>query len=91
MSEDVLVEVPSDSSGILLDARKPSSAVKICSTLQFSIQDLKLRQQRLSQLQSSNSLCQRTKTERSIKLQFLLQVGRYMIVPCCLRYIQMVI
>lgn len=65
LSEDVSVEVPSDSSDVLLDARKPLSARKICSTLQFSIQDLKLRRlQKLSQLQFSNSICQRTKAER---------------------------
>ncbi|KAH9786373.1 DNA mismatch repair protein PMS1 [Citrus sinensis] len=41
-------------SGSILDAPVPSSSLDICSTLQFSIQDLrKRRQQRLSIMQSS--------------------------------------
>lgn len=66
MPEGVLVQDPLHSSGELLDAPKRSAALEICSTLQFSFQDLKKRrQQRLAQLHSGNGICQRTKSKRS--------------------------
>ncbi|KAK3194072.1 hypothetical protein Dsin_025382 [Dipteronia sinensis] len=65
MSENQSVELsPLHFSGSLLDARKPSSGLKICSTLQFSFQDLRRRrQQRLSTMQSSSC------TSGSLKLR----------------------
>ncbi|KAI9181818.1 hypothetical protein LWI28_018950 [Acer negundo] len=65
MSEDKSVEVsPLHFSGSLLDAPTPSSGLKICSTLQFSFQDLRRRrQQRLSIIQSSSC------TSGSLKLR----------------------
>lgn len=49
------------------DSRLPYKP-QICSTLQFNFQDLKKRrQQRLSQLQSSNYICQRINAKRFIK------------------------
>lgn len=65
VSEGVLVQDPLHSSGELLDAPKRSATLEICSTLQFSFQDLKKRrQQRLAQLHSSNGICQRMKSKR---------------------------
>ncbi|XP_062088451.1 DNA mismatch repair protein PMS1 isoform X2 [Humulus lupulus] len=62
--EGVSVQAPLDSSSQLLGVSKPSSGLEICSTLQFSLQDLKnRRQRRLSLLHSSNDN-QRTKGKR---------------------------
>lgn len=57
-------------SGSMLDAPVPSSSLDICSTLQFSIQDLrKRRQQRLSIMQSSCHTSGSVKMRRSTMLQ----------------------
>ncbi|KAJ9696489.1 hypothetical protein PVL29_008622 [Vitis rotundifolia] len=49
----------------VLDTPMPSSDLKICSTLQFSFEELRTRRhQRLSRLQSGSYKCGRTKTER---------------------------
>ncbi|XP_050238999.1 DNA mismatch repair protein PMS1 isoform X2 [Mercurialis annua] len=65
MSEDLIVKTPSLPSSLLLDVPKPSSQ-KICSTLQFSFQELKAkRQQRLSRLQFSNYKSGGMKMKRS--------------------------
>ncbi|XP_048337185.2 DNA mismatch repair protein PMS1 [Ziziphus jujuba] len=65
LPEDGSVDVPLHSSSIRIDAQKPSSDLKICSTVQFSIQDLKTKRQKMvSQLQSSKYICQRRKTKR---------------------------
>lgn len=57
-------------SGSILDAPVPSSSLDICSTLQFSIQDLrKRRQQRLSIMQSSCHTSGSVKMRRSTMLQ----------------------
>ena len=67
MSEGILNQALTHSTGQLLDAPMHSSGRQICSTLQFSLQDLqKRRQQRLAQIQSNNGLCQRTKKKRSL-------------------------
>ncbi|CAK7348293.1 unnamed protein product [Dovyalis caffra] len=56
LSEDLSVaSAPVQSSIVILDAPVPFSAQQICSTLQFSFQDLRARRlQRLSRLQSGN-------------------------------------
>ncbi|PON96568.1 DNA mismatch repair protein [Trema orientale] len=65
VSEGFSVEAPLHSSSQLLDARNRSTGLEICSTLQFSFEDLKnRRQQRLSLLHSGNGICRRTKAKR---------------------------
>lgn len=67
VSEGVSAQAPSHSSSQQLDGSKRSTGHDICSTLQFSLQDLKnRRQQRLSLFHSSNGICQRMKSERCI-------------------------
>lgn len=69
MSEDHASEAPlSQPSGSLLDSPAPSSGLKICSTLQFSFQDLRARrQQRLARLQSISPKFGAMNTKRSLK------------------------
>lgn len=70
MSEDHASEAPlSQPSGSLLDSPAPSSGLKICSTLQFSFQDLRARrQQRLARLQSISPKFGAMNTKRSLNL-----------------------
>lgn len=57
-------------SGSQLDAPVPSSGLDICSTLQFSFEELrKRRQQRLCRTQSSSFMSGSVKTRRSISGQ----------------------
>uniref|UniRef100_A0A2N9EC26 Sm domain-containing protein n=1 Tax=Fagus sylvatica TaxID=28930 RepID=A0A2N9EC26_FAGSY len=63
--QDLPVATPLRSSGSILDASNPSSGLQLCSTLQFSFQELKTkRQQRLSIFQSSGYKHGRAKMKR---------------------------
>lgn len=69
----------------VLDAPMPSSDLKICSTLQFSFEELRTRRhQRLSRLQSSSYKCGRTTTERFIKWKLPFKTGKGLIPFCSL-------
>ena len=66
-SEGAAVQASLPSSSQRLDAPRRSTGLEICSTLQFSFQDLKKRrQQRFSLLHSSNGICRMTNAKRSI-------------------------
>uniref|UniRef100_A0A803NQM6 Sm domain-containing protein n=1 Tax=Cannabis sativa TaxID=3483 RepID=A0A803NQM6_CANSA len=62
--EGVSVQTPLDSSNQLLVVSKCSSGLEICSTLQFSLQDLKNRRQRRLSLLHSSKDNQRKKGKR---------------------------
>ena len=74
--EGVSVQAPLDSSSQLLGVPKPSSSgLEICSTLQFSLQDLKKRRQRRLSLWHSSNDNQRAMKKRCI-LIFTLEILR---------------
>lgn len=66
LSEDLPVPAPSPSC-ILLDTPKTSSGVMMCSTLQFSFQDLKTRRLRMLS-RSKSSLPGGVKAQRSFRM-----------------------
>ncbi|GKV04896.1 hypothetical protein SLEP1_g16990 [Rubroshorea leprosula] len=65
MEDNSFAAPPSQSFGLAVDAPVPSSGQKICSTLQFSFQDLvSKRQQRMSRVLSSSNRFQIVKMKR---------------------------
>ena len=76
--QDLPVATPLCSSGSILDASNPSSGLQLCSSLQFSFQELKTkRQQRLSIFQSSGYKHGRAKMKRFMDWNFIWTREKY--------------
>lgn len=77
ISEDNIVVDPAVQDTPVLDTPTVSSDSKICSTLQFSFEELRTRRvQRLARLQSSSYKCGRMETKRFIKWKLPFNTGK---------------